>query len=140
MSEPLAVFCARIKREIFAELSDRKPPSQGSFDEALWAEANEKGAPQMGSTVFHPHKIVIEFLYHDPLASAIVFPVTITPPERVVFMPVPDWVIQTIWQGEVAGSFRFESEAQKMLESFQNLLSIDENIRLFEKPLPTTRE
>lgn len=140
MSESLAVFCARIKREIFAELSDRKPPSQGSFLESLWAEANEKGAPQIGSTVFHPHKVVFEFLYHDPLASAMILPVTITPTERIVFMPVPDWVIETIWQGEVAGSFRFESEARRMLDSFQNMLSVEENIRLFEKPLPTTRE
>ncbi len=136
----LNAFVAQKKRAIFDELSAGNPPSEGRFDEAIWRDGRAKSQPQMGSTQFAPDTITFEFIYNDPQGSAVLFQVAINPPERVVFMPVPEWVVESIWQGEIAGSYHFESEAKELLNNFENLLSADHNATLFGPQMAKRRE
>lgn len=140
MALALNQYVAQKKREIYDRLRAGHAPDEGEFDGSVWAEAKDKGVPQMGTTVYRPDSIQVEFIYQDPLSSNLVLKVVLSAPERIVFMPVPEWVHQTIWQGEVDGTFRFESEAAAMLEVFGTELSASRNPVWFEKRLPTTRE
>lgn len=139
MSEGLGTYIATRKREIFEDLSSGKEPRIGRFDVSVLGQVRDLGTPQMGTTVFSPGLIKQEFIYRDG-GMNVVFTVEMDPPERIVFMPVPVWVLQTIWQGEVDGSYRFESEAAALLENFSNELEAEPNALWFEKRLPTTRE
>lgn len=136
----LSTYVASKKREIFDRLRRGESPGEGVFDASVMAAAKDLGAPQMGTTVYAPRSIQIEFIYHDPLSSNLVLKVVLDAPERIVFLPVPEWVHQTIWQGEVDGTFRFESEARRLLGAFEGELGESENLKWFEKRLPTTRE
>lgn len=70
----------------------------------------------MGSTVYSPDSIQCEFIYPDPSSVPTVLTVSLIPPERIVFLPVPEWVVESIWQGEIAGSYQFESDARGMID------------------------
>jgi hypothetical protein len=131
MGISLNVYAAQKKRALFDDLRAGNPPSEGTFDEAIYKEAKAKGAPTMGATKYAPDALTFEFITQDPQAAAIVLSVRVEAPERIVFMPVPDWVVQTIWQGEIDGSYRFESEARAMLEQFSGLLEVGKNAELF---------
>ena len=117
---------------IFAELKAKRMPSESAYDEALLRHANSKGAPQMGSTRYTPDAIQFEFIYPDPQGAPVVLTVTVAPPERIVFMPVPEWVVESIWQGEIAGSAQFESDALRMLDLFRREIESPENAEQFE--------
>gem|GEM_PF-366591 len=131
MGISLNVYAAQKKRALFDDLRAGNPPSEGSFDEAVWREAKAKGAPTMGATKYSPDSLTFEFITQDPQGAAIVLSVRVEAPERIVFMPVPDWVVQTIWQGEIDGSYRFESEARALLAEFEGLLGAGKNAELF---------
>ncbi|MBL8061250.1 MAG: hypothetical protein JNK63_11125 [Chthonomonas sp.] len=126
----LNAYAADRKRALYDELQRGELPSFGSFDEALLCDAKAKGAPQMGSTVYAPNSITIEFIYSDA-QGAIVVPISLEPPERIVFMPVPDWVIESIWQGDIDGSYHFESDASVQMAKFQGQLEPEANAQLF---------
>lgn len=136
----LSEFTAQLKREIYDQLRAGSPPAQGKFDAELLAAAREKGLPQMGSTRHTPHAIFIEFIFPDPTSAPIVFSVEIEAPERIVFLPVPDWVIDDVWQGEVAGRFVFESEALLYMQKLTDSLRIENNEALFEQKAPKRKE
>ena len=136
----LNTYVAQMKREIFDRLRQGIPPHIGAFDESVWTEAKDLGAPQMGTATFMPNSIQLEFIFRDPLSSNLVLLVTLDAPERIVFMPVPGWVHQEVWQGEVDGTFRFESEAFGLAKALEKELAPGENDKWFEKRLPTTRE
>jgi hypothetical protein len=133
-------FAADQRVRIFEALKVGQPPLEGVFDESLWKECHAKGEPQMGSTVYKPWTIHYEFIYPEAGASTTIFTVQTKPPERIVFMPVPAWVIESIWQGEVTGSHHFESDATKLVMAFQAQLEESPNAVLFGPQPPRRRE
>lgn len=140
MGLELNQYVAEKKRAVFERLRQGMAPGEGSFDAAAFEEAKDKGVPQMGTATFRPGEIRLEFIYRDPLGANQVFTVTLEAPERIVFMPVPKWVHQTVWQGEVDGTYRFESEAFGLMKGLEREMMPGENEKWFEKRLPTTRE
>ncbi len=139
-SVPLGPYVADLRLRLFDDLRAGREPSQGSFDPTALKEAKVKGAPQMGSTRYEPNAIHLEFIFPDPGSVASVFAVTLTPPERIVFLPVPAWVVENIWQGDVAGSFHFESDAMRLANEFLSLLEPAANRPLFEPAAAKRRE
>lgn len=133
MAQLLNSWVAGKKRAIFDELRVGQCPSEGRFEEEVWSEVKDLGSPQMGSTVYKPDKILVEFIYQSLQSAAVLLVVELDVPERVVFMPVPDWVVATIWQGEVHGSYRFESEARELLAKFEQGLETEANSEIFGK-------
>ena len=127
----LNAYAAERRLRIFEELRAGRAPSEGAYDEALFREAKSKGQPQMGATNYSPDSISFEFIYPNPTGAPILLAVTLVAPERIVFMPVPPWVIENIWQGEIAGSYHFETDALSMFESFGALLSPEANEAVF---------
>ncbi len=136
----LNVFAAQQKKMIHEALLAGSPPPEGTYAEPLYAAARLKGTPQIGSTTFRPNTVILEFVYRDSLGASLILPVTIPVPERIVFLPVPAWVIETIWQGDIDGSYHFESDAKQLLQDFQDLLSPEPNAAFFEKQMAKRRE
>ena len=126
----LNAFAAERKRALHEELLRSESPSFGSYDETLLRDAKAKGAPQMGSTNYAPNSITIEFIYSDG-QGAMVVPITVESPERIVFLPIPEWVIESIWQGEIDGSYHFESDALALVAKLQEQLEPEANAQLF---------
>lgn len=121
-------WVATQKRALLEELVAGKEPSFGSFEPALLREGKVKGKPQMGTTRHEPHSVHLEFIYSDPLSSATVLTVTVAPPERIVFLPVPEWVVESIWQGEIDGTFQFESDAMAMVKTFRTSVFSEDSL------------
>ncbi len=133
-------YVAQKKRTIFDELFAGQPPSEGAFDDAVWRDGKAKGQPQMGSTTYLPNQITLEFIYNDPNGAAVVLPVTLVPPQRIVFLPVPEWVVENIWQGDIAGTYHFESDATALLEKLAASLAPGANEMLFGPQMAKRRE
>ena len=134
-------YAAKQRLELYAELQGSRRPTQGTFDEEMLKRALATGrSPQMGITRYEAHAIHFEFIYPDPLGSTVVLVVTVTPPERIVYMPVPPWVVESIWQGEINGSPHFESDAERMLEEFRASLSPESNAAEFDARTKVSRE
>jgi len=55
-------------------------------------------------------------------------------------LPVPEWVVESIWQGDVAGSFHFERDAKRLLASFEQELEPDDNQKYFGPQMAKRRE
>ncbi len=134
----LSAFVAEKRNRIYEDLKAGSPPSEGEYSEGLFKEANSKGSPQMGTTRFEPKSIVLEFIYPDQGGAASVLTVRINTPERILFMPVPAWVIESIWQGEIDGSYHFETEAAELLAAYALLLEAETNDKWFG-PRPAKR-
>jgi hypothetical protein len=132
-------FVAEARLKILGELKEGKPPSVGEFSDSLLREGQSKGAPQLGATRYEPDTITVEFIFPAAGITPTVLPVRIPAPERIVFMPVPAWVVESIWQGEIDGSFHFESHANQLVEAFREQLSIANNFALFGDKAPTRR-
>lgn len=135
----LGAFAADQKQRIFNDLKAGQPPHEGTFDEALFREAKDVGPPQMGATRFSPKSIVHEFIYNVP-GKSIVLVVEVDSPERIVFLPVPEWVVENIWQGNVDGSFHFERDAKSLLETFRAEMEPSANERWFGPQAAKRRE
>lgn len=133
-------WVATQKRALLEELVAGKEPSFGSFDSALLREGKVKGKPQMGTTRFEPNSVHLEFIFSDPTSTATVLTVTVTPPEKIVFLPVPEWVVESIWQGEIDGTFQFESDAKTLIDTFSSSLFSEQNLNWFRKRQPKRRE
>jgi hypothetical protein len=136
----LNAYAAAKRLAIFEELKLGHPPSEGEFDAGLLAEAKVKGEPQMGSTRFAPESIFLEFIYPGPQTSSSVVTVKLDAPERIVFLPVPSWVVENIWQGDISGTFHFESEANRLYEELELELGKDANKKWFEPQMAKRRE
>lgn len=128
----LNAFTASKKRAIFEDLLAGREPGEGSYDPGLLREGRTKGKPQMGGAVYTPDEIRLEFIYPDPVQGSVVLTVSIPAPERIVSMPVPSWVVENVWQGEVLGSYHFESEAGRLVAEFQSLLLPENNSAAFD--------
>ncbi len=124
-------FAADLRRRLFEDLEAGRPPSQGAYSEDALKEAKSKGKPQMGTTRFSSDRLTFEFIYPDSRGAAGLLAVEIATPERIVYMPVPEWVIEQIWQGEVTGSYHFLSDAERMLDKVRVSLEEDRNRLLF---------
>ncbi|MFN7171365.1 MAG: hypothetical protein ACK4P3_01075 [Fimbriimonadaceae bacterium] len=133
-------FAASRRMAIYESLRAGQPPTEGDFNAQALKDAMMLGAPQMGATNYSPETIEFQFIYPDPNSAPVVFSVTIPSPQRIVFMPVPNWVIESIWQGEIDGSYQFESDAQNLLSQFTAQLEPEANKQLFGKKRPTRRE
>ena len=131
-------YLSKLKRELYEKVVNGVVPEQGECDAQRLSELIAQAKPQIGTCVIKPNQLVFEFLFNLS-DSTVIFPIVIVPPERVVFMPVPEWVVESIWQGEVAGTYRFESEACKLLSGFESALSPDNNPALFEQQKPIGR-
>ncbi len=136
----LNAYAAERRRAFFEDLQRGWPPRDAEFDEAVFKEGKVKGAPQMGTTRYEPHSIIFEFIYPDAKTTATVLSVRIPSPERIVFLPVPEWVVETIWQGDIDGSFHFESEAMKLVGGLQAELTPDANVKWFGPRMAKRRE
>jgi len=137
---PLNTYAAQAKRALLDDLLAGRDPSQGTFDPALLKEARTKGQPQMGTTRFEPDALILEFIFPETAGGTVVFPVRLASPERIVFLPVPSWVIENIWQGDVAGSYHFESDAQRLLAEFEAELGPEANQKWFTPQAAKRRE
>lgn len=135
----LAEFTASKKKEIYNDLRQARKPD-GRHDEAALASLLGRSEPQMGATVLEPDKVRFEFIFPQGDGSVELFKIELSPPERIVFMPVPGWVVETIWQGEVAGSHHFESDAKQLLKKLADSLEPLANKKLFDRPQPARRE
>jgi hypothetical protein len=133
-------YTAQKRMGILEDLQAGHEPREGSFDPAVLREARTKGAPQMGTTRYSPDAISLEFIYPDALSTATILTVKLNPPERIVFLPVPPWVVENIWQGDIAGTYHFESDAERAVESLKSELTPNGNRKWFEPQLPKRRE
>jgi hypothetical protein len=136
----LNAFAAEKRMALYEDLRKGLPPHEGEYSDALFKEGKVKGQPQMGTTRYEPHALVFEFIYPDPQTSATVLSVRLVSPERIVFLPVPDWVVETIWQGDIDGSFHFETEALELVAGLQAEMGTDANLKWFGKREPKRRE
>jgi hypothetical protein len=124
-------YAAEHRMAILQDLKSGLPPREGAYDEATLKEARTKGAPQMGTTTYEPRSIQFEYIYPDPQSAPTVLTVRLQPPERIVFLPVPEWVVENVWQGEVDGSHHFESDAEAMVARYREGLTERNNPELF---------
>ncbi len=136
----LTQHAAERRLQIFDDLVAGLLPREGAFDEHVLKEGRAKGQPQMGATRFEPDAIICEFIYPDALSSSTLFTVTLIVPERIIFLPVPEWVVESIWQGEITGSFHFESEAAELVAKFQAEIPPEGNLKWFLPQPPKRRE
>jgi hypothetical protein len=127
----LNAFVAEKRTRVFDDLTRGLLPSEGEYSEELLKEGRIKGQAQMGTTRFEPTQVVLEFIFPDPRSSATILSVHIATPERILFMPVPSWVVESIWQGEIDGSYRFESEAAELLAEYAKGLDAEANGKWF---------
>ncbi len=134
----LSQHASERRSRIFEDLKAGLPPREGEFSEHLLKEGRSKGEPQMGSLRFEPEAILCEFIYPDAQSSSTILTVRLDVPERIVFLPVPSWVIESIWQGDITGSHHFESDAEKLVSEFQAELPPEANLRWFG-PQPAKR-
>jgi hypothetical protein len=127
-------FVSDLRTRILGDLLTGHEPSEGEFSQASFGEGRDTGGPKMGPFHFTPDTIILDFLFSSRDAGVVVLTVTVTAPERIVYMPVPEWVIEQIWQGEVYGSYKFESEAVVLLGKFRELLEPEVNRLKFGPP------
>ena len=135
----LNAFAAEKRLELFEDLKAGRTPREGEYDEATLRDARVKGQPQLGATHYEPESIFLEFIYPEPKSYSAVLTVRIPSPERIVFLPVPEWVVESIWQGEISGSFQFESDAERMVADLHHQLAPQANAELFGPRTPVGR-
>ncbi len=137
----LREFVKQQMEQVFSALKAGNPPPVGEYDTTVLKECLRRAQVQVGTTRYAPDAITLEFIFQDPSLGPAVLSVRIAAPEPIVYMPVPDWVIEDVWQGDVTGSFRFRSEAEQLLEAFREQVFGAGNRAHFEKPdLPKRRD
>lgn len=135
----LNAYAARKKQEILERLARGADPGEGFFDAATLRDCLKRGTPRIGSTTYEPMAIHLEFIFSSG-DSAGILRVTIVPPERIVYLAVPDWVVDNSWQGFIEGTYEFESLAMDAVEKFSRSLEPEPNGALFGARQPTRRE
>jgi hypothetical protein len=114
----LSQFVADTRRQIFEGLEKGLAPTVGTYDEAHFKLAKDLGKPQLGPVVYGPDHVTFDFIYPGGLQGTHVLAVSVTTPDRIVYMAVPPWVVEQVWQGDVLGSYHFAEEAQKLISEF----------------------
>jgi hypothetical protein len=132
-------WVAERKMAIFESLKRGEAPGEGEFDEKVLREALDKGSPHLGTTRYEPDGVYLEFIFQDPEKGPTVLAVRVASPERIVYLPVPDWVVEQVWQGEVYGTYEFESVAEEAVKRFLRSLEPEENANFFPLPAPKRR-
>ncbi|MBX3097666.1 MAG: hypothetical protein KF812_12480 [Fimbriimonadaceae bacterium] len=134
----ISEFVARTKRKILEDLRSNQPPSVGRFDANALEEAKRLGEVRIGTHQIQPYSVTLEFLFGKESPSVVT--IEVDTPERVVFLPIPDWVIENIWQGDIDGSAHFESHANKLVHGFLAKLTPEANPAEFAPRPPRRRE
>jgi hypothetical protein len=133
-------YLAQQKRSAYDGVLSGVLPHGFRCDGAQLGDLHERGKPTMGTTVLRPDLIVFEFIFSLDSGQSEVLAVELDPPERIVCLPVPEWVVESIWQGEVQGSFHFESDAKMLFGKFATELEPLHNAKWFERQKPKRRE
>ncbi len=120
-------------QQIYGALQQGQPPPVGEYEPATLKECMRRTTVQIGTTHYRPDSILLEFIFTEPSMGPAILTIRIPAPEPIVYMPVPDWVIEDVWQGEVTGSFRFASEAQLLLKKLQNQIFSEANLLYFDE-------
>ena len=123
---------ALLRGQILEDLEAKKAPRIGEFEPETLKRAFTKGTVQMGAQKFAPNGCFFEFIFPDPSEGTVVLTVFVPLEERIVYLPVPQWVKQNIWQGDVSGSYHFESHAVKLLKQLEEQLTPEGNAALFQ--------
>jgi hypothetical protein len=135
----LTEYASRRKSEILAELLAGRLPTDAEYDAAGIRSALEKAEPRQGATRYAQSHIDFEFIFAVPGEATVVQAVRVPAPERIVWLPVPDWVVANVWQGTVHGTYCFESEAREHLRKLEAMLEPAVNQGLFDGPPPIGR-
>lgn len=136
----LNAYAAKVRLSLFDDLKAGRDPGSGTWDAAQLAEARAKGSPQVGTTRYTPDALWFEFIYAGPTSTTLIVTVKVPAPERIVFLPVPEWVIEAIWQGDIDGSYHFESDARRLVQQFADVLEPHANLPWFGPRTPKRRE
>lgn len=137
----LREFVRTQMQAIYEALQQKQPPPLGEYDHQTLKECFRRAQVQTGTTHYLPDAVVLEFIFLEAQLGPAVLSVRVPTPEPIVYMPVPDWVVQDVWQGEVTGSFRFASEAETLLKQLQNQIFTEANVFYFdERPQLKHRE
>lgn len=126
-------WLAKVKNELYRQIVAGGQLDQGNYDQARLDDLRSKGEAQIGTAVLAPRQVNFEFIFRMPDGQTQVLSVLLEPPQRIVFMPVPEWVIESVWQGEVLGSHHFEADAMALLDRFGKLLEKEENAAHFDE-------
>lgn len=135
----LREFVSEQMNLIFDALKRGQSPPVGTYEAESLRECQRRSQVRTGVTRFLPDSALFEFIFNDPSLGPAVLTVKVAAPEPIVYMPVPGWVIEDVWQGDVTGSFRFHSEAVQLIEVFQNELRAENNQKYFEDRQPPKR-
>jgi hypothetical protein len=135
----LRQFVSEHQRIIFEALQRGLEPPIGAYDPDTFKECRRRTQVQTGTMRYRQDRLLFEFIYHEPSLGPAVLTVEVSTPEPLVYMPVPEWVIEDVWQGEVTGSFRFESEARQLLQNYSEPLFSEANLAFFADRQPPKR-
>ncbi len=137
----LREFIRENLKTLYEALQKRQNPPAGTYDAETLRECFRRTQVQTGTTHYFPDRVVFEFIFTEPSLGPAVLSITVPTPEPIVYMPVPDWVVEDVWQGDVTGSFRFRSEAEQLIEQFRTQLFSEQNLAYFERHrLPKRRD
>lgn len=136
----LNAYAAQKRLSLLETLKQGLTPCEGEFDATILAEARVKGDPQLGSTRYDDHAIYCEFIYPDAKTTSTILTIKLESPERIVYLPVPEWVVENIWQGDITGTFHFESEARRLYGALGQELEPDANLKWFGPQMAKRRE
>ena len=92
------------RRTLLETLKAGKRPDDATFDAGAVEAALAKGVPREGAIRFLPDAAIVEV--HVAFAGS----------APAIWMAVPDWVVENVWQGEVTGRHLFESQARAALD------------------------
>lgn len=127
----LNAYVSALRRDLLEDLHAGRDPRVGTFDPNLLKEGRTKSPAQMGDCRFEPEAILLEFVFPEAGTRSTVLTVRVPSPERIVYLPVPEWVVEDVWHGEVHGSYEFESDARRMVSRLHDLLAPETNRELF---------
>jgi len=119
-------FVSERRRAVFEALLQGNAAIDGQVDSQRLRELQAKGKPQLGATHYRRDAVVFEFIYPESGAASSVLEVVVAAPDRIVYLPVPEWVVEHIWQGEIEGSFHFLADAEAMISRFQSTAFADD--------------
>ena len=89
-------FLAVEKRRAFEAVLTGSKPVGMRCDEGRLKALFEKGKPTMGTTVLNADQISFEFVFTLDDGQTEVLSIVLDPPERIVYMPVPEWVVENL--------------------------------------------